>query len=100
MALQYSRTYLLDFKRIPYYLLCMSGKASKRPRDMIQLAKRIADIATGNLKDDPYEGKNYFAIETGRISGLKDGKAWAKKLTSYRPSEIAKKAAATKRKKS
>ena len=73
----------------------MSGKAPKRPRDMNQLAKRIADIATGDHKDDPYEGKNPFAVELGRMGGLKGGKARASSLSPERRKEIARKAAET-----
>lgn len=72
----------------------MSGKAPKRPRDMNQLAKRIADIATGDHEDDPYEGKNPFAVELGRMGGLKGGKARASALTPEQRKEIAQKAAA------
>ena len=71
----------------------MSGKAPKRPRDMNQLAKRIADIATGDHEDDPYEGKDPAAVELGRRGGLKGGKARAASLTPTQRSDIAKKAA-------
>ena len=71
----------------------MSGKAPKRPRDMNQLAKRIADIATGDHEDDQYEGKNPFAVELGRMGGLKGGKARANALTPEERSKIAAKAA-------
>ena len=72
----------------------MSGKAPKRPRDMNQLAKRIADIATGDHEDDPYEGKNPFAVELGRMGGLKGGIARAKSLSPEQRKAIAQKAAA------
>ena len=72
----------------------MSDKAPKRPTDMNQLAKRIADIATGDHADDPYKGKNPFAVELGRMGGLKGGKARAKKLTADKRRAIAQKAAA------
>lgn len=64
----------------------------KRPRDTNQLAKRIADLATGAAKDkDPGEGKNQAAVALGRLGGLKGGKARAKRLTVDQLSEIGKK---------
>lgn len=77
----------------------MSSKAPKRPRDMNQLAKRIADIATGDHQDNPYEGKNPFAVELGRLGGLKGGKARANKLSPEKRSEIARMAASARWKK-
>lgn len=66
----------------------------KRPRDTNQLAKFIADLATGDAKEaNPYEGKNPAAVELGRLGGLKGGKARAKSLSAKKRSEIAKKAA-------
>jgi hypothetical protein len=47
----------------------------KRPRDPMQLAKFIADIATGAIKEEnPDEGKNPAAVALGRLGGLKGGK--------------------------
>lgn len=71
----------------------MSGKVPKRPRDANKLAKRIVDIATGDVEDDPYEGKDPAAVELGRRGGLKGGAARARSLTPEQRSEIAKKAA-------
>lgn len=71
-----------------------SSKA-KRPRDANQLAKFIADLATGELelpKTD--EGKDPAAVALGRKGGLKGGKARADKLSAKRRAAIAKKAAA------
>ncbi len=73
---------------------CMTGKAPKRPRDTNQLAKSIVDIATGDVEDDPYEGKDPAAVELGRRGGLKGGKARASMLTPKQRREIAQKAAA------
>ena len=70
-------------------------KAKKLPRDPMQRAKAIADLATGEpepTKPDD-SGKNPAAVELGRLGGLKGGKARAKKLTKKQRSEIAKKAA-------
>jgi hypothetical protein len=72
----------------------------KRPRDANQLAKLIADIATGEtdeVKTD--DGKNPAAVALGRKGGLKGGKARAESLTAKERSAIAKKAAATRWKK-
>lgn len=68
----------------------------KRPRDVNQLAKFIADLATGQAhppKTD--DGKDAAAVSLGRRGGLKGGKARAEKLSAKRKSEIAKKAAKT-----
>jgi hypothetical protein len=72
------------------------NRSSKRPRDPNQLAKLIADIATGEVelpKTD--EGKDPAAVALGRKGGLKGGRARADKLSAKRRGEIAKKAAAT-----
>jgi hypothetical protein len=67
----------------------------KRPRDTNQLAKLIADIATGEAADEsPATGKDPAAVALGRKGGLKGGAARAKKLTPEQRSAIAKNAAA------
>lgn len=68
----------------------MAPKTPKRPRDVNQLAKMIADIATGDLADtalheDPI---SVAAAELGR----KGGRARASKLTPEQRSEAARKA--------
>lgn len=66
----------------------------KRPRDPNQLAKLIADIATGEIVETKTDdGKDPAAVALGRKGGLKGGDARAKKLTAKQRSEIAKKAA-------
>ena len=66
----------------------------KRPRDTNQLAKLIADIATGEVTETKTDdGKDPAAVALGRKGGLKGGDARAKKLTAEQRSEIAKKAA-------
>ncbi len=71
----------------------MNPKHPKRPRDANQLAKRIADIATGakpNRDPTPEEqGKDPAAVSLG----AKGGKARASALSPKKRSEIAKKAA-------
>ncbi len=72
----------------------MRNRSSKRPRDVNQLAKLVADIATGQAelpKTD--DGKDPAAVALGRRGGLKGGKARAEKLPARRRSEIAKAAA-------
>jgi len=73
----------------------------KRPRDTNQLAKLVADIATGEVVDEsPTAGKDPAAVALGRKGGLKGGAARAKKLTAEERSVIAKKAAAARWKES
>lgn len=67
-----------------------SAKKPKRPRDPNQLAKLIADIATGEAKDvNPDEGKDPAAVSMGR----KGGKSRAAAMSPERRAEIARKAA-------
>ena len=68
----------------------------KRPRDPLQLAKLIGDIATKKVQDqDPDQGKNPAAVALGRLGGLKGGKARAKVLSPGQRIEIARKAVKT-----
>lgn len=67
-------------------------KTPKRPRDPNQLAKLIADIATGDVEEKPPEPSPMG--ELGRAGGLKGGKARAQSLSPERRAEIAKAAAA------
>lgn len=72
----------------------MPNRSSKRPRDPNQLAKLIADIATGEVQDAKTDdGKDPAAVSLGRRGGLKGGKARAAKLSAKKRTEIAKKAA-------
>jgi hypothetical protein len=74
-------------------------KHPKRPRDTNQLAKFIADMATGEIEEKTEDGKNPAAVALGRMGGLKGGKARAESLTKKQRAEIAKKAAAARWKK-
>jgi len=65
----------------------------KRPRDPLQLAKLIGDIATGAVEDKVEDTRNPAAVELGRLGGQKGGKARAEKLSSRKKTAIAKKAA-------
>ena len=66
----------------------------KRPRDPLQLAKLIGDIATGQVEDRPptpeEQGKDPAAVAMGK----KGGKARAGGMSAKMRSAIAKKAAA------
>ncbi len=61
--------------------------------DLNQLAKRIVDEATGEIQPEEIDEKKKAAIESGRLGGLKGGKARAEKLTPEERSEIARSAA-------
>jgi hypothetical protein len=73
-------------------------KAPKRPRDLNQWAKRMVDIATGEVIDrEPTpdeQGKDPVAVARGRLGGQQGGKARAAAMTPERRAEVAKKAAA------
>jgi ubiquinone biosynthesis protein UbiJ len=68
----------------------MAVKRIPRPRDPIQLAKLIGDIATGQVVDAVDDGKDEAAAAMGR----KGGASRAASMTPERRAEIAKKAAA------
>jgi hypothetical protein len=55
------------------------NKQPKRLRDLNQWAKRMVDIATGDMEDraptPEEEGKDPVAVERGKAGGLKGGKA-------------------------
>ena len=70
-------------------------KRQKRPRDPLQLAKLIGDIATGQVEDRVEDKRDPAAVELGRRGGLKGGKARAAKLSAKKRTAIARKAAAT-----
>jgi hypothetical protein len=66
----------------------------KRPADVNQLAKLVADLATGDaVEPDPTSGKDPAAVARGRKGGLKGGKARAERLTAEERSAVARKAA-------
>lgn len=64
-------------------------KTPKRPRDPNQLAKYIIDVATTELP----EAKVSKKAEAGRMGGLVGGKARADALDPQARSEIARRAA-------
>ena len=66
-------------------------KGQKRPADQNQLAKRIVDLATGQVDEaEVDDGKDPHA----KALGKKGGAARAAKLTPEQRAEIARKAAA------
>lgn len=68
-------------------------KHPPRPRDANQLAKRIVDLATGQMTEEKPADLTP-AQEFARSGGLKGGDARAKALTPERRAEIARNAAA------
>ena len=63
------------------------AKRLKRPRDLVQLAKLIGDIATGQVvdgKEEPLTPAQAFA----RSGGLREGKARADRLTAEQRREL------------
>lgn len=68
------------------------AKRPPRPRDPMQLAKLIGDIATGEVKETPPLPETRMT-EARRKGGLRGGKARAKKLSGKKRKEIARKAA-------
>jgi hypothetical protein len=74
------------------------AKRPKRPRDLNQWAKRMVDIATGEVEDEK-KPELTPAQEFARQGGLKGGKARAEKLSPQQRREIARKAAAARWKK-
>jgi hypothetical protein len=73
----------------------MAIKRIKRPRDPLQLAKLIGDIATGQTVDMVEDGKSPAAVERGKKGGVIGGKARAEALSSKKRKEIAQKAIKT-----
>jgi hypothetical protein len=59
----------------------MAERRLKRPRDPIQLAQLIGDIATGQVEDRVDDGKDPAAASRGKLGGAKGGAARAKSLS-------------------
>ena len=85
------------FRDAPHIRI-MAEKHPKRPRDLNQWAKRMVDIATGDVEDiesapqdDP--NKDPAAVALGRRGGLKGGKARADSLSPFERKKIAQVAA-------
>lgn len=73
----------------------MAEKRIKRPRDPMQLAKLIGDIATGQIQDVVEDGKNPHAVALGKLGGIKGGKSRMASLTAKERKKLAQKAAKT-----
>ncbi len=63
----------------------------KRPRDPVQLAKQVFDIAIGEAEDTVSESKRRPSAK--RKGGVKGGRARAKRLTPAARADIARIAA-------
>lgn len=88
----------LSYSAQAYHMALMNdSKRIPRPRDPNQLAKLIADIATGEQDDRVLteDGRDLAAVLLGRRGGLKGGSARAASLSPERRREIAVKAAKT-----
>lgn len=72
----------------------MTMKRTPRPRDPVQLAKLIGDIATGQVPDVVDDGKDAGAAAMGR----KGGEARARSLSPAERADIARKGAKARRK--
>jgi hypothetical protein len=64
---------------------------AKRPRDPVQLAKQVFDIAIGEAEDTVSEAKRHPSKRSA--GGIRGGEARAKRLSPAKRSAIAKKAA-------
>jgi len=71
----------------------MAEARKKRPRDPVQLAKLIGDIATGQVEDWERDDRNPAAVALGRLGGSKGGKQRARRMSKRKRTEIARKAA-------
>lgn len=76
-------------------------KPPKRPRDINSLAFAIVAEATGTAPPPkPERAKNPAAVALGKLGASKGGQARAAKLTAQERSDVAKKAAAARWKRS
>ena len=70
------------------------AKRPKRPRDPMQLAKLVIEMATGEVPNDsPRPGPEGPAAAARRKGGLKGGRARARTLPARKRTAIARKAA-------
>jgi hypothetical protein len=60
----------------------MAETRKRRPRDPMQLAKLIGDMATGQVEDREQDNRNPAAVALGRLGGAEGGKARAAKLSA------------------
>ena len=69
-------------------------KGERRPAETVQNAMLIGRIATGDVADHASESKDATAVRSGKLGGLKGGKARAEALSPGKRTAIARKAAA------
>ena len=74
----------------------MAEKRIKRPRDPLQLAKLIGDIATGTIEEPKESARSARSRKAGKAGGAARSKA----LTAEQRGEIARAAAEARWKKS
>ena len=77
--------------------MCDTRFMVKRPRDPVQLAKQVFDIAIGETEDTVSDSKRHPSPK--RKGGVKGGKARAKSLTAAERADIARIAATARWKK-
>lgn len=77
--------------------MCDTRFVAKRPRDPVQLAKQVFDIAIGEVQDTVSESKRHPSKR--RSGGLKGGRARASKLSAEERRRIASEAAKSRWKK-
>ena len=70
-----------------------SSKKKQGPEDLNEIAFRVVQGATGGIPAEETDGRNPAAVALGRLGGLKGGKARAAKMTPEQRSDIARKAA-------
>jgi hypothetical protein len=68
-------------------------RSPKRPRDPNRLAKRIVDIATGDVEDREPTPEERDKDQAAAALGRKGGRARAQTMTRERREEVARKAA-------
>jgi hypothetical protein len=73
----------------------MAEKHPKRPRDLNQWAKRMVDIATGEVSDREPTPEERGVDPAASAMGKRGGPARAASLSPERRAEIAKKAASS-----
>jgi len=70
-----------------------SSKGKQGPEGVNEIAFRVGKEATGEAPPEATSGKNPAAVALGRLGGAKWGKARAAKLMPEKRSEVAKRAA-------
>jgi len=71
----------------------LSRRKRQALEDINEVALRVRQEATGEVRAEEQSEKNPAAVALGRLGGVRGGPARAKKLSAKRRSEIARKAA-------